>query len=147
MARHYPSAGKLALGLASAALVAALPTLLLGALAVIALPVAFIIAALHAVILGLPAYLVLRRWFHLNYGNSAAAGLLIGGLPAALNVIVGSLWAPAFPGVEISTYEWIQQAAAIGGAFGLLGALGGLIFRAVLGPDEDVFEIDPAIFE
>ena len=148
MARRYPSPGKLALGLAAAAFAAAVPTLLLGALAVIALPIAFIVAALHAVILGLPAYLVLRRWFRLNYGNAAAAGLLIGGLPTAANMMVGSLWGPpAFPTVEISTFEMIRQAAMAGGIAGVLGAIGGLAFRGVLGPDEDVFEVDPTIFE
>src|SRR3954447_19218983 len=88
MARRYPPAGKLALGLAAAALVAALPTLLLGGLAVIALPIGFMITGLHAAVLGLPAYLVLRRWFHLNYGNAAAAGLLIGAAPMFIYVMV-----------------------------------------------------------
>ena len=148
MARRYPSAKKLPLGLGAAALVAALPTLLLGTLAAAVFPIAFIVALIHAVVLGLPAYLLLRRWFRLNYANATAAGLVIGALPIFVYLVLTGLETEAaYPGYDFSLAAQLRDGAWMAGIFGVLGAIGGLAFRGVLGPDEDVFEVDPSIFE
>jgi hypothetical protein len=43
-----------------------------------------IIAALHLALLGLPLYLVLRRFYRVGLGSCAAAGLVIGAIPMPL---------------------------------------------------------------
>lgn len=149
MARKFPSVRKLAVGLTAAAFITALPVMLIGAFVdPVMIPIGFLIAAAHAVVLGLPAYLLFRRWFHINYGNAAAAGLLIGATPMFVYVMVTlSRMNAALPGFNQSGFQQVQQAAEIAGIGGVLGAIGGLAFRGVLGPDEEVFEVDPAIFE
>lgn len=121
----------------AAAFAASAPTVLLGPFVVIAFPIAFVVSVAHAAVIGLPAYLVLRRSLHLNYGSAALAGFLIGAIPVAVYALAsvalekGGTWEPL----------------VISPIFGILGVLGGLAFRAVLGPDEEQYEVDPAIFE
>jgi len=96
-------------------------------------PVAFIVALAHAVMLGLPAYLLLR-WMRLTrWWVSLAGGFAIGALPYAIYFS---------PLREISSHSevgryvlvdngvttlvgWIYYGATAG-ALGLLGAAGGL---------------------
>jgi hypothetical protein len=109
----------------------------LGPFVVIAFPIAFVVSIAHAVVIGLPAYLILRLWFRVNYGNAALAGFLIGCIPVGV-----------YAGVSVALEKsgtW--EPLIISPVFGVLGALGGLAFRAVLGPDEDRYEVDASIFE
>jgi len=70
----------------------------------------FPLALLHVLLLALPAYQVLRRWWRLRWWNSASAGLVIGTVPLAL-------MSGAWEGVAVT---------------GICGIAGGLTFWAVL---------------
>ena len=63
---------------------------------------AFLVAAAHLVVLGIPAVWALKKLNALRLGTIASAGFLVGGLPAALLNLRMGAWA---------------------GLFGLLGAL------------------------
>jgi hypothetical protein len=70
----------------------------------------FPFALLHVLLLALPAYQVLRRWWRLRWWSSATAGFVIGILPLA---IMSGAW----DGVAVT---------------GICGVVGGLTFWAVL---------------
>ena len=70
----------------------------------------FPFALIHVVLLALPAYQVLRRWWRLRWWSSASAGFVIGTLPLA---IMSGAW----DGVAVT---------------GICGVVGGLTFWAVL---------------
>jgi hypothetical protein len=76
------------------------------------------IALVPSWVLGLPAYLVLRERWALTWGWAALGGFVVGGLPAIL------LSLPLAVGLSdsLEAIFW----------FGLLGACGGLGFRAYL---------------
>ena len=79
-------------------------------LALVILLFGFVVALLHVLLLALPAYLALRRWWRLRWWNSALAGFVIGTLPlAAMN--------GAWDGLAVT---------------GICGVVGGLTFWAVL---------------
>jgi hypothetical protein len=111
---------------AAAAAAAALPTLLLGALALFAFPIALLIAGGHMLLFGLPTYLVLRSKRPVDWPQALVAGFLVGAVPMAawqllMNAMLGSI---SFSlGVFLIT--------------GLLGMIGGAVFRAVIGPPVD----------
>jgi len=77
------------------------------------------LALLHAFLLGLPAYHLLRSKWALTWGRSALGGLIVGAIPTTLlsglvtDFQPDVLWTAIFPGA--------------------LGALGGLAFRAWIG--------------
>ena len=117
----------------AAASAAAAPTILLGAFVLIAFPIGFVIALAHILLLGLPAYFLLRRCGAFDWGIAVLSGFVIGAVPAGLF----SLPSMGFIG-GIST-----RAMA-----GLCGALGALAFRAVLGNTSPAPEIfDSSIWE
>ena len=72
----------------------------------------FPVALLHVLLLALPVYLLFRRWWHIDWWNSALAGFVIGGLPA---------------GLASSPWQTLAAASACGVA-------GGLMFWFVLKP-------------
>jgi hypothetical protein len=90
-------------------------------LAVIALPVGFLVAGAHVLLFGLPAYLLLRRRMRVDWAQAMIAGFVIGAVPL-------SLW------------SWLLEGGAVGPSFlwsalpGVLGMLGGMTFRALIGP-------------
>ena len=92
---------------------------------------AIVVAAAHALVLALPAYLILRRWFELGFVNSVAAGSLIGGIPVTILVFVDRLsggYAPPLTTLA-QVWEMLGPSAVCAG----LGVLGGVAFRAVVG--------------
>ena len=109
----------------AAAGAAAFPTILFGPWAIIVLPVAFLIAAAHAFLIGLPAYLVLRERRPVDWPEALYAGFLIGALP----LTVWQLFINAMSG----EFAFSIPAFVI---FGVLGMIGGLVFRAVVGRPE-----------
>ena len=68
------------------------------------------IALLHLGLLALPVYMLLRRWWRLQWWNAAAAGFVIGALPMSL-------------------LFWSLDGSSMAG---LCGLVGGLTFWAVL---------------
>ena len=146
MFQTYPSPGRVTLGLIVAALAAAAPTIILGPIAVFVLPFSLAVALAHAFILGLPAYLVLRRRRPLDYGVSTIAGFVIGFVPVLVLVTLISMPnSGSFTG-ETSTAAWFREIIGLPIIFGLLGSMGGLVFRRVVGADEGL-QIDPRIFD
>jgi hypothetical protein len=108
----------------AAAGAAAAPTILLGPLAVIALPLAFIVAAFHVLLLAVPAYYLLRRKMPIDWAQSIIAGFVIGAVPLGV-------WAWLIS----SPYEDISAGSLLVAVIpGVLGMLGGLTFRAIIGP-------------
>jgi hypothetical protein len=77
------------------------------------------VALLHAFLLGLPAYHLLRRRWALTWTRSALGGLIVGGLPTAL--------------VAMLVSGFHQDALWVAGIPAALGGLGGLAFRAMVG--------------
>lgn len=82
------------------------------------------VALAHALVLGLPTYLILRHYSPLNRIGVAIAGFAIGAVPVGL----GIYWLPVM--ADPSGTLDARMRAAFG--FGLLGAIGGLAFRHIL---------------
>jgi hypothetical protein len=146
MGRTYPPLGTVALGLISAALAAAVPTVLLGTLVLIAFPIALVTAVAHAFLIALPIYLVLRARLRLTYANSAFAGFLVGALPVAVFTLTEAGWRTA-QGRETPLAAWFWDTFGVSMLFGVLGFLGGLVFRKVVGESPRVEAVDASIFE
>ncbi len=72
-----------------------------------------VIAAVHMLVVGLPVYLLYRRWFTLTWWGAMLAGFLVGSLPGQL--LFG---------------EWGSWTMAV--ILGIPGAIGGLAFWYVL---------------
>jgi hypothetical protein len=83
--------------------------------AVLALAIAFP----HALVLGLPLFLLLRAKWRINAATSIAGGFLVGGFP------MGVLGADNWPGNLL--------AAAMLGLFGAIGGLGFFLVWRILG--------------
>ena len=75
---------------------------------------AFIIALPHALVLGLPLFLVLRAKGWVNAGSSLGGGFLVGAIPMA--VLTG-----------LGNSDWLTNILAVS-LFGVCGATGGLAF-------------------
>jgi hypothetical protein len=146
MVRTYPPAGRIALGLIAATLAAAAPTILLGSLVLIAFPIALITAVGHAFLIALPVYILLRAQLRLTYASSAFAGFLVGALPIALFTLVEAGWVVA-RGRDVPLAHWFSETFGVSLVFGVLGSIGGLVFRQVVGESPRVEPIDPSIFE
>lgn len=133
MTENLPSITRLIGAVAAAAAAGASPTILLGIVVLIAFPVGFVIALAHVLLLGLPAYLLLRRRSTFGWGIAAVVGFVIGAVPTGLLTLSaagfanGGIWAPAVAG--------------------LCGTLGALAFRAVTGGASSAPTFDPAIWE
>jgi hypothetical protein len=121
----HPSPGRVVAACLGAAGAAAAPTILLGALALFALPIGFVIALLHVLFLGLPAYLVMRRRWAIDWFHATIAGFVIGAVPLSLWQWLTSIGDP---------YGSLGISLGVSAMFGALGMLGGAVFRAVLGP-------------
>jgi hypothetical protein len=104
-------------------------------LAIIAFVVAVPVALAHALALGLPLYLLLRRYLRLTRPGAAIAGFVIGALPIGLGAYSVPLMAAAPVDLEA------QLRAALG--FGLLGGIGGLAFRHILQRLTGGIELEP----
>ncbi len=121
----------------AAAFAASAPTVFFGVFVVVAFPIALVVSLAHALVIGLPTYLLLRRSLRLNYGNAALVGFLIGAVPVTIYMVAsvplesGGIWEPL----------------VISPIFGVLGAIGGSAFRVVLGPSDGLYEVDASIFE
>lgn len=95
MSPEHPSAGRVAAALLAASAAAPFTFgLMLVAqapqegvwLLLVAILFGFPVALLHALLLALPAYAIARRRWRLSWWNAAAAGFVIGVLPASLLV-------------------------------------------------------------
>lgn len=120
------AAGPPPLGLATAAAAAASSCIFLLGGPVIAF-YAFAGAWLHALLLGLPLYLVLSRTRPLTEGAAVGGGCLVGALPAVLVWITMLLLGPPADAGDV----WLG-ALALAFGFGFLGAIGGAAFEAVM---------------
>jgi hypothetical protein len=112
-------------GLMASAAAAAAPSILVGPLVVFFAPIIFVIALLHGLVLGLPAYLLLGRWRRISAWHAALGGFLIGGLPTA-TVIVASI---GNAGGDLSILDSLAVSILILGAFGMLA---GVVFHWVV---------------
>lgn len=121
MSVQGPSALRIGGAALAAAGAAAAPALLFEPWSVIALPAGFVMAGIHVLLFGLPAYLLLRRRMQVDWAQAMIAGFVIGAVPL-------SLWSwMSDPTPQDLDFLW----AVIPG---LLGMLGGMTFRAIIGP-------------
>lgn len=119
--------GRLVLALGAAAFAAALiPAILSNTLFGLVLLFGSVVAAAHAFMIGLPAYLAFRKAGPLTYPIAALAGFVIGTVPVSVVVLMYS------EGGRSGGFEKV----AMSSVFGLYGAVGGLAFRAVLGREK-----------
>jgi hypothetical protein len=103
-------------GAIMAAIVAALPIMFVGyGFGVLLYPFAVVVTSLHAALLGVPLYYLLRRWFDVGWTGSAIAGLVVGVTPLLLLSVSRELEPLVF---------WFCAGS---------GLLGGLAFRWGLG--------------
>jgi hypothetical protein len=89
-------------------------------------PIAFIVAAVHAVGVGLPAYLVASRLGLTRWWISLPGGFIAGALPYAILALPWRAPPPELVAAQIiQRFTWLHYAAMAGG-LGLLGMAGGL---------------------
>jgi hypothetical protein len=97
------------------------------------------IAALHAFLIGVPLYLLLRRYRPLRWRNAALAGFLVGAIPLVALIGLRGPFADFYragssilvqDGRYTATGWWSLLAQAAGTGFA--GLIGGLSFRAML---------------
>lgn len=119
--RACPSALRIGGAAMAAAGAAAVPTIMLGPLAVIALPVAFVVAGVHVLLFAVPAYLLLRRRMPVDWAQAIIAGFVIGAVPLSL---WGWMTDPTPQDLDV-LWAFVP---------GLFGMFGGATFRAVIGP-------------
>ena len=90
----------------------------------------------HAVLFGVPLFLVLRSKGWVNVATCVIAGFAIGAMPAAI-----LSWPTQHPQFHATTAMTVDMAAGVGGwiryiaplmHFGLFGALGGFAFWLIL---------------
>jgi hypothetical protein len=130
---EHPSAGRVAGALLLASLAAAAPMVILGPFAIIAVPFAFVIALGHAVVLGLPLYLLVRSRTEIAWWHAALAGVAIGAGPVTLagaDYILG-----------------VRGSIIVSLAFGAFGFIGAMVFRAWAGPSAREEAFDASVFE
>ena len=88
---------------------------------------AFIVASIHAFVIGLPAHALLpRRWRYSPLANGAG-GFLVGGLPLPLLMVLLSEIDPG-----MSQRAFLASLAAEAGSLGLFGAVGGFVFWLIV---------------
>ena len=88
-------------------------------------PAGFGVALVHAVALGLPAYLVLNRLKLTRWWVSLIGGFAVGSLPYAVLALPWSAPPPELVGAHIiPRFTWLHYAGVVGG-LGLLGMAGG----------------------
>lgn len=101
----------------------------------------FLIALAHAVVLGLPIYLISSRKRKLTWFISTFAGFVIGSIPAAILLFpytpnrnrnaYSNGEATIIDGIP-TLYGWFEYATVIFLYFGLHGAIGGFTFWLIL---------------
>jgi hypothetical protein len=139
MPYRHPPGDRVGLALIAGAVSAALPVVILtGGLALIALPAALVVTFGHALLFALPAYLALRSRVPLTFASGTVAGMIVGVVPFMILIMVTA-------GNEFAN-DWRGLASAVGTCAGL-GAIGGFVFRLVIGPPVEEFAVDPAVFE
>lgn len=121
--------GALATGLAFGIALGSFDLPLAVMVAFIAFLIGIPLATVHAVLLGLPLYLAVRRWWgQPGWVGSALFGLAIGLLPLAIPLALSSSSAGGVAAID--------QSGQIVAIFGLAGIAASLVFRRLLG-DED----------
>lgn len=89
-------------------------------------PPAFIVALVHAVILGLPAYLIARRLGLIRWWVSLPGGFVVGALPYAVLALPWHAPPPELVAAHIvPPFTW-QHYLAVAGGLGFLGMAGGI---------------------
>jgi hypothetical protein len=89
-------------------------------------PPAFAIALAHAVVLGLPGFLILKRRGLTRWWISLPGGFAVGALPYAVLALPWSSPPPQLVAAHIvPAFAWLDYAGSAGG-LGLLGTAGGL---------------------
>lgn len=117
---------------------AGLSTLFLGSLQMV--PAAFLVALAHAVLLGIPCYLVVRARKRFDWWLAPVCGFAIGALPFGLLTLgVAGETEASVDNVAIvidgvrTLAGWIEYLASVGGA-GLLGAAAAFAFAVTVRP-------------
>jgi len=115
-------------GLMVSAAAAAAPSILFGPYVVFIAPIIFVIALLHGLFLGVPAYLLLGRWRRISSWHAALGGFLTGGLPIAV-VTVANI---ADAGGDRSILDGLDGFVAPILIFGAFGMIAGLVFHRIV---------------
>ena len=100
-----------------------------------------VVAAVATLFLGIPTFLMLRKFAYLNWTSLSIAGLLLGMLPAALSwprtlegYPSGQNWHGTYVDTYVNgvptTYAWLTYAEGVL-LFGVHGLVGALVFYAV----------------
>jgi len=100
-----------------------------------------VVATATALLLGIPAFLILKRFSHLNWASVSVSGALIGGLPIAFlwprereGYSAGHNWHGTYVDTYINgtptNYAWLNYGESVL-IFALHGLLGALVFYAV----------------
>lgn len=104
-------------------------------------PAAFIVTLGHALVVGLPAYLVLRQSLSPRLINAAGVGFIVGGLPVLILMLATGIFSPgtssSVGGVPtmvngVVTFAGLLSYLLLAALAGALGATGGLTFALVL---------------
>jgi hypothetical protein len=89
-------------------------------------PPAFAVALVHAVALGLPAFLILKRRRLTQWWVSLLGGFVVGALPYAVLALPWTSPQPELVAAHIvPPFTWLRYGAVAGG-LGLLGLAGGI---------------------
>jgi hypothetical protein len=112
-----PTSANIGNGCAMAAFAAALPVACIGyGMGIVLYPFALVVTSLHAALLGVPLFCLLRPWFKIGWIASGIAGLIVGTTPYLLL---------AWPDPVLSPSPLYFVAGS--------GLLGGIAFRWGLG--------------
>lgn len=100
-----------------------------------------VVAAAAVLLLGIPTFLLLRKFAYLNWTSLSIAGLLLGMLPAALSwprtlegYSSGQNWHGSYVDTYVNgvptSYAWLTYAEGVL-LFGVHGLIGAIVFYAV----------------
>jgi hypothetical protein len=93
-----------------------------GSAAYIIFPLAFLIAAGHVFLLGIPAYLALRRLNRIAWPSVLLGGFLLGCIPMALWFLVAGA----------DQAGWYRDLSGIALLYGSLGVIAGALFHIIV---------------
>jgi hypothetical protein len=88
-------------------------------------------------LLGIPAYLLVRRRWRAGWPSAAIGGFFIGAIPVSIGMLRWLGLDLAMPGIDGWTW-WDHGLRGLG--FGACGLIGGLVFGRIIdraAPDED----------
>ena len=99
------------------------------------LPFALVITVLHAFALGLPAYLLLRRFGEATWFSAGAIGFLLGAIPTTLLILLRGPTSFIAEGVGtiLGSPPGSPDILVIASTFGMFGAIAGFLFWCALG--------------